>query len=211
MKPTPISPSLVRHKIERTKLKSRPMPNRALAATRKAENKRAPSIELYQREDCEFSHSVRRRLTDLSLDFIAHNIPRGNAIKHEQLVQVGGKDETPLLVDRRRGVKLYDSAAIISYLDAEYGPPEPNRVVRVLRSLRTRLLLRSDQIRWQIRKPIDKAGDLRRDARDVVETVAGSYRVLRDVVREAVIPPRTSARRAKSVNGNGARRTKAAA
>lgn len=80
-----------------------------------------PGIELFQKEECPFSHAVRQKLSDLGLDFIAHSVPDEDSLKHQKLVEAGGKDQVPFLADHKSGVKLYESDAIIAYLDQEYG------------------------------------------------------------------------------------------
>lgn len=86
---------------------------------------RAPSgnsgLELFQKEECPFSHVVRQKLSDLGLDYAAHSIPDAQDLKHKELVNAGGKDQVPFLIDHKTGVKLYESEAIVSYLEKEYG------------------------------------------------------------------------------------------
>ena len=80
-----------------------------------------PTLELFQKEECPFSHTVRQKLSDLGLDFVAHSIPDTQDLKHKELVNAGGKDQVPFLIDHKSGVKLYESEAIVSYLEKEYG------------------------------------------------------------------------------------------
>ena len=56
-----------------------------------------PVLELFQKENCPFSHAVRSKLTRLGLDFVAHSVPDGHPPSSiEQLVRAGGKDQLPL-------------------------------------------------------------------------------------------------------------------
>lgn len=87
-----------------------------LRATRPA----LPDIELFQREDDHASHEVRRRLSKLGLDFIAHSV-EGNSLKHQYLLQASGHDRVPYMIDHRSGVRLSGSPEIRAYLHQEYG------------------------------------------------------------------------------------------
>jgi len=85
-------------------------------------------LELYQAEGCHHSQDVREKLTQLGVTYVAHN-PRlpGNAggdvlneFTHDELRKRGGEDQIPLLVDTQRGTALYDSEAIVEYLQKHY-------------------------------------------------------------------------------------------
>jgi glutathione S-transferase len=54
-------------------------------------------LELYQAEGCGYSATVRETLTDL-----------------------GGQDQIPFLVDHQRGITMYESDAIVEYLEENY-------------------------------------------------------------------------------------------
>ncbi|MDY6774089.1 MAG: glutathione S-transferase N-terminal domain-containing protein, partial [Candidatus Nanohaloarchaea archaeon] len=56
-------------------------------------------LELYQFEQCPYCRKVREKLTELGLSFTAHN-PRQNEERMEELLELGGKDQVPFLVDR---------------------------------------------------------------------------------------------------------------
>lgn len=76
-------------------------------------------LELYQFEDCPYCAKVRRTLTELELDYIVRNVPRGSQ-KRKFLEVLGGKQQVPFLVDQDRGVMLYESDDIIQYLKEHY-------------------------------------------------------------------------------------------
>jgi len=85
-------------------------------------------LELYQAEGCHHSQTVREKLTELGLTYVVHN-PRlpGNAggdvlneFTHDELRKRGGEDRIPFLVDTRRGTALYESEAIVEYLEEHY-------------------------------------------------------------------------------------------
>ena len=148
----------------------------------KAEAPSPAHLELFQKEDCRNSHAVRTALTDLGLDYVAHSVPDGDVQKHENLVQKGGKDQIPFLIDHKTGMKLYESDSIINYLERRYGKPVKNSIVQN-RPIASR-------ISWAMRRPLDQARKLRRDFmiswRDSFETLRGSTRLLQSSFRTRV-------------------------
>lgn len=82
-------------------------------------------LELYQSEDCPHCEKVRNALMDLGISYINHN-PRtaagdvGNQQTLEEMVELGGKDQVPFLVDHQRGVEMYESDNIVDYLEEHY-------------------------------------------------------------------------------------------
>lgn len=85
----------------------------------------APKLELFQNEDCPYSHAVRERLSELGLDFISRSVSFEEDERakktHERLVQAGGQDQVPFLIDHTTGERMYESEDIIAYLDRKYG------------------------------------------------------------------------------------------
>ena len=86
-------------------------------------------LELYQAEGCPYSASVRETLSELGVSYVAHN-PRlpgddggdvCNELTHQAMTDIGGKDEIPFLVDADREETLYESEAIVEYLETHYG------------------------------------------------------------------------------------------
>ena len=169
MKPLTIAPDVSKQTRERTaKNPGRSHGFRESAAT--------PHLELYQKEDCPYSHRVRSVLSDLGMNFVAHSVPAGNALKHQQLVQAGGKDQVPFLIDHRTGTKLYESDRIESYLRKEYGTEQPNPLYRLAEGLNRRVMTRADRLRWRTKITRERVGGLVGDVRD---TVSGSIRLVR--------------------------------
>lgn len=84
-------------------------------------------LELYQSEGCSYSAKVRERLSELGISYVIHNprLPGGqggdlmNEVTHEQLM-AGGEDQIPYLVDTERGERIYESDAILEYLETHY-------------------------------------------------------------------------------------------
>jgi glutathione S-transferase len=75
-------------------------------------------LELYQTEWCPASHRVRERLTELGVDYLAHQVPveRGD---RAALVEVTGTDTIPALV-LDDGRALAGEDAIGAYLEARF-------------------------------------------------------------------------------------------
>ncbi|WP_135819932.1 glutathione S-transferase N-terminal domain-containing protein [Halostella litorea] len=85
-------------------------------------------LELYQAEGCPHSETVREKLTDLGLSYVAHNPRRPgenpavlNEQVHAELRAVAGEDTIPVLVDHDRGEVVTESDRIESYLGEHYG------------------------------------------------------------------------------------------
>lgn len=152
----------------------------------------SPQLELYQREDDRASHEVRRQLSRLGLDFIAHSV-QGHDWKHQQLVQASGQDRIPFLIDHRSGVKLGGSGEIRAYLVKEYGPvetvpPSPmfpaTLVLRAVRFARADVLPRLPTVaRRRVSQRLNRVEraslKLSEGMNDARETVAGAFRLLR--------------------------------
>lgn len=97
-------------------------------------------LELWSFESSPYSRLVRERLTELELSYVLHNIgkeqfadmgpaarrikpgpyqPRPGGRREELLAQLG-RVQVPYLVDPNTGTRLYESAAIIDYLERQY-------------------------------------------------------------------------------------------
>ncbi len=74
-------------------------------------------MDLWQAEWCPHSHRVRQRLTELGLDFVAHQVP-ADPKRRERMRRAVGGDSIPVLVDD--GHVLTGDEAILAYLDATY-------------------------------------------------------------------------------------------
>ncbi|MDY7081824.1 MAG: glutathione S-transferase N-terminal domain-containing protein [Halobacteria archaeon] len=86
-------------------------------------------LELYQTEGCGYSEKVRKKMSQLGITYVIHN-PRltgandrevTNEQTYEQMLEIGGEDQVPFLVDHHRGVTMYESDDIIEYLNEHYG------------------------------------------------------------------------------------------
>jgi glutathione S-transferase len=79
---------------------------------------RKTNIVLYQAEWCPYCVRVRKKLTDLLLDYSIVNEPHSHAERHETKA-ASGQTGIPVLVDG--DVVLDDDDDIIPYLDKTYG------------------------------------------------------------------------------------------
>lgn len=73
---------------------------------------------LYQAEWCPYCVRVRKKMTDLLLDYAIVNVPHSHAERPEVLA-ASGQTGIPVLVDG--DVVLDDDDAIIPYLEQKYG------------------------------------------------------------------------------------------
>lgn len=76
-------------------------------------------LELYQKESCAYSRTVRTRMSELGLSWIAHFAEQG-AESTEVLEKISGDQKIPFLVDAERGVMMPESDGIIEYLNEHY-------------------------------------------------------------------------------------------
>lgn len=78
-------------------------------------------LELYEFEACPFCRKVREALSILDLDVLVKPCPKGGRRFRPALVQRGGKEQFPYLVDPNAGVEMYESDDIVRHLFARYG------------------------------------------------------------------------------------------
>ena len=80
-----------------------------------------PAIDLYQAEWCPHSHRVRQRLTELGLDFVAHQVPVDPAERAELERATGGRSIPTLVLGD--GTVLRGDDEIIAALDRRFREP----------------------------------------------------------------------------------------
>src|SRR5262249_10891025 len=78
-------------------------------------------LTLYNMEGSPYCRKVREALSELDLEHIVRNLPKGSP-KRRELAQRGGKVQVPYLVDPNTGREMYESDDILAYLEREYGP-----------------------------------------------------------------------------------------
>jgi glutathione S-transferase len=76
-------------------------------------------LVLYNMEGSPYCRKVREALSELDLAHVVRNLPKGSP-RRAELVRRGGKMQVPYLVDPNTGQALYESDAIVAYLEAEY-------------------------------------------------------------------------------------------
>lgn len=74
-------------------------------------------IVLFQFEDCEDSQPVRRRLTELAVDFVAIDASEGHPEKDQVMVKLFGSARTPALWDTRTGALVEGREACLAYVN----------------------------------------------------------------------------------------------
>ena len=80
-------------------------------------------LELYALEGCGHCRRVRETLTELDLDYLHRSCPFGSDRNRAGLRERGGKAQVPYLIDPNTGTELYESRAIVEYLERRYGGP----------------------------------------------------------------------------------------
>jgi glutathione S-transferase len=73
---------------------------------------------LYQAEWCPYCVRVRKKMTDLLLDYTIINVPHSHA-ERDEVKAASGQTSIPVLVDG--DVVLDDDDTIIPYLEKKYG------------------------------------------------------------------------------------------
>ena len=77
-------------------------------------------LTLYNMEGSPFCRKVREALSELDLEHVVRNLPKGSP-KRDELVRRGGKMQVPYLVDPNTGTETYESDDIVGYLQKRYG------------------------------------------------------------------------------------------
>jgi len=76
-------------------------------------------LTLYIKTGCPYCAMVLKKIDDLGLEVEEKNTSDPEIVA--ELIELGGKKQTPFLLDSERDVKMYESAAIADYLDENYG------------------------------------------------------------------------------------------
>ncbi|XP_020694315.2 uncharacterized protein LOC110108143 [Dendrobium catenatum] len=78
-------------------------------------------IEIYEFESCPFCRKVREIVSILDLDILFYPCPKNGPNFRPKVLQMGGKQQFPYMVDPNTGVSMYESDDIIKYLVTKYG------------------------------------------------------------------------------------------
>jgi len=81
----------------------------------------AEPLKLYEFEGCPFCRKVREALTMLDLAVTIYPCPKGGRIYRAQVVEMGGQEQYPYLVDPNTDDAIYESSDIIEHLYRHYG------------------------------------------------------------------------------------------
>lgn len=81
-------------------------------------------LHLYDMEACPFCRLVREAMTELDLDVVIYPCPRGGERFRGRVLEIGGKEQFPFLVDPNKDRSLYESWDILRYLFIHYGGGE---------------------------------------------------------------------------------------
>lgn len=77
-------------------------------------------LELYQFEDCPYSTKVRKRLSEMEIDYILRNVSQDTS-QRDRLRNISGQDEVPTLIDSDRdAIIAADEKRIIQHLENYY-------------------------------------------------------------------------------------------
>lgn len=76
-------------------------------------------VTIYVKSGCAFCAAVLAKVDDLSLSIEEKNVSEPGVA--EELIALGGKKQEPFLYDKDNDVKLYESDAIVEYLNKTYG------------------------------------------------------------------------------------------
>jgi len=82
--------------------------------------KPAQMLKLFDIENCPFCRLVRETLTELDLDAEIYPCPKNGERFRPEVVERGGKEQFPYLVDPNTGVEMYESLEIVAYLYETY-------------------------------------------------------------------------------------------
>lgn len=78
-------------------------------------------IEIYEFESCPYCRKVREIVSVLDLDVLFYPCPKKGPNFRPKVLQMGGKQQFPYMVDPNTGIAMYESGDIIKYLVNKYG------------------------------------------------------------------------------------------
>lgn len=90
----------------------------------------AQMLELYEFEGCPFCRKVREALTALDLPAMIYPCPKKGPTYRPAVIERGGREQFPFLVDPNTGDELYESSDIIAHLYRHYGDRKAPWVLR---------------------------------------------------------------------------------
>ena len=94
-------------------------------STYRASNPPATPLIFWAYEGSPFCKLVRERLVELGIPHTQISCPRGSYNRDRLFDKTGGRFQVPYLEDPNTRVNLFESAAIIEYLEKVYGLAQP--------------------------------------------------------------------------------------
>ena len=76
-------------------------------------------LTLFNMEGSPYCRKVRETLSELDLEYVVRNLPKGSP-KRAELTRRGGKMQVPYLIDPNTRREMYESDDIIAYLEGQY-------------------------------------------------------------------------------------------
>ncbi len=89
------------------------------------------TLVLYQLENCPYSRKVREALSALDLDAKIRPCPKNGRRFRLELIERGGREQIPFLIDPNTNAALYGSDRIVRYLFRQYGSGRPPLALRL--------------------------------------------------------------------------------
>jgi glutathione S-transferase len=77
-------------------------------------------LELFQHEGSSDCGRVRRRLSELMIDYIARQVPQDPALR-TRLQLATGQSDVPVIIDPEQRMIVTEADDIIAYLEETYG------------------------------------------------------------------------------------------
>jgi len=93
---------------------------RGLGSKSPSNNEPETPLELYEFEACPYCKKVREALSALNIEYISRSSARGSK-KRADVMDQGGRQQFPYLVDPNTGTSMFESEDIIDYLYSTYG------------------------------------------------------------------------------------------
>ena len=79
------------------------------------------TIELYKLPGCPYCAKVERKLDELDLEYVEHEVPSAHSERTE-VEALSGQTGVPVIVDEEHGVDaMNESDDIVDYLEETYG------------------------------------------------------------------------------------------
>lgn len=76
-------------------------------------------LTLYYKPSCPFCHRVLDVVERMGIQVDLKDIASDDALRAE-LIEKGGKQQVPFLVDSERGMQMYESGDIVAYLEEHH-------------------------------------------------------------------------------------------